>query len=360
MRNSFFLMTAVSILAVNALGGAPSARAEETAAVTSAEASVLNEDFHAPRRFELLGGVSFGRSSLSDPTVSGMSGSQLGLMLVGSLYHDSFVGDLGVGWGRNTMSGSYLNAIPATVSTQTGLLEVSPRYRIGERFQLGPVVQAAYGARSDFSVTTGTNGNLVTLTGGLKAVYELPAFDRHVRLTARGMTDLNVAGSNLLLLLAGVEFPLYGAKLGGIRPLDAPVVAKNDQVVVALPMRLVHFESNSARLDEASLKFVHNLGRLLAESGLTWISVGVEGHTDQWGTEDYNQDLSERRARSVSRALARGGVDSGRLTEAGFGKTRPLLQGRSKQASARNRRVELSFRGVSDPARLIELLKSLE
>jgi outer membrane protein OmpA-like peptidoglycan-associated protein len=68
----------------------------------------------------------------------------------------------------------------------------------------------------------------------------------------------------------------------------------------------------------------------------------IEGHTDSVGAEEYNLDLSKRRAASVKRYLVEvHGIDAGRLKDAGFGEERPI-QGMDP-AAAENRRVQ--FRG---------------
>jgi len=70
--------------------------------------------------------------------------------------------------------------------------------------------------------------------------------------------------------------------------------------------------------------------------------VVIEGHTDSVGTEQYNDELSQRRAQSVRRYLvATHGIDASRLQAQGFGKHQPL-PGRNPLA-AENRRVQ--FRG---------------
>jgi len=72
----------------------------------------------------------------------------------------------------------------------------------------------------------------------------------------------------------------------------------------------------------------------------------IEGHTDDVGTIESNQSLSERRAASVVAALVGLGVEVPRLESVGFGKSRPLAQGQSARDRAMNRRVE--FR-IVDP-----------
>ena len=71
--------------------------------------------------------------------------------------------------------------------------------------------------------------------------------------------------------------------------------------------------------------------------------MSVNGHTDDVGTEDYNQKLSERRAEVVHQYLLEAGVPAGIMTVAGWGKTKPRVEGTSDAARAKNRRVELGI-----------------
>jgi outer membrane protein OmpA-like peptidoglycan-associated protein len=71
-------------------------------------------------------------------------------------------------------------------------------------------------------------------------------------------------------------------------------------------------------------------------------SLSIEGHTDNVGSDSYNQDLSTRRAAAVKTALVRDfAVSPGRLSSAGFGERRPVEPNDTIAGRARNRRVEL-------------------
>jgi peptidoglycan-associated lipoprotein len=70
----------------------------------------------------------------------------------------------------------------------------------------------------------------------------------------------------------------------------------------------------------------------------------VEGHADDRGTEEYNLQLSNKRAASVKRYLVDLGVGGGSLETVGFGENRPAQQGASESAWAANRRVEFTKR----------------
>jgi outer membrane protein OmpA-like peptidoglycan-associated protein len=72
----------------------------------------------------------------------------------------------------------------------------------------------------------------------------------------------------------------------------------------------------------------------------------VVGHTDSTGTRDYNYNLSNRRAGSVSNYLASRGVDQNRLLVQGVGPDRPIASNDNEQGRASNRRVELQIVAV--------------
>ncbi len=69
-------------------------------------------------------------------------------------------------------------------------------------------------------------------------------------------------------------------------------------------------------------------------------AVTLEGHADERGTEEYNLQLSNRRAASVKRYLTDLGVPDNRLETVGYGETRPANTGSSEEAWGENRRVE--------------------
>ncbi len=69
----------------------------------------------------------------------------------------------------------------------------------------------------------------------------------------------------------------------------------------------------------------------------------VMGHTDNTGTDEYNQKLSENRAASVSRFLQQNGVISKRLTNKGFGENKPVSSNNTTSGRQQNRRVEIAI-----------------
>jgi OOP family OmpA-OmpF porin len=69
--------------------------------------------------------------------------------------------------------------------------------------------------------------------------------------------------------------------------------------------------------------------------------VNLAGHTDNVGSEAYNQALSERRVNSVRDYVVKKGVDSGRVAGQGFGESKPIADNKTAAGRAKNRRVEI-------------------
>ncbi|MEA3487481.1 MAG: OmpA family protein [Thermodesulfobacteriota bacterium] len=71
------------------------------------------------------------------------------------------------------------------------------------------------------------------------------------------------------------------------------------------------------------------------------VNVRFEGHTDNIGSEAYNQKLSENRARAVMNYFIEKGISADRLSTVGFGYTKPIADNGTSAGRARNRRAEL-------------------
>jgi len=67
----------------------------------------------------------------------------------------------------------------------------------------------------------------------------------------------------------------------------------------------------------------------------------LSGHTDNVGTDAYNQALSERRVASVKDYVVGKGVDGGRISGQGFGESKPIADNKTAEGRAKNRRVEI-------------------
>jgi outer membrane protein OmpA-like peptidoglycan-associated protein len=80
-------------------------------------------------------------------------------------------------------------------------------------------------------------------------------------------------------------------------------------------------------------------------SGHPGLRLEVEGHTDNVGGDDYNQQLSEQRGSSVRDYLTQNGIPEASVTTRGFGKTQPVASNDTSAGRQQNRRVELVVSG---------------
>ena len=80
-------------------------------------------------------------------------------------------------------------------------------------------------------------------------------------------------------------------------------------------------------------------------SGHPGLMLDVEGHTDNVGSEDYNQRLSEQRGSAVRDYLMQAGMPASSVTTRGFGETQPLASNDTASGRQQNRRVELVISG---------------
>jgi outer membrane protein OmpA-like peptidoglycan-associated protein len=69
----------------------------------------------------------------------------------------------------------------------------------------------------------------------------------------------------------------------------------------------------------------------------------IEGHTDDKGSDEYNQKLSERRAEEVGRTLASLNVKNNRIRQVGYGESMPVADNATEDGRAKNRRVEVAI-----------------
>jgi outer membrane protein OmpA-like peptidoglycan-associated protein len=128
-----------------------------------------------------------------------------------------------------------------------------------------------------------------------------------------------------------------------LQQLNAILQTRDSARGLIVNMSDVLFDTGSATLKPgAREKLAKISGILLAHPGLT---LQIEGHTDSVGGDDYNQQLSERRADSVRDYLAEAGVSASGMTAKGFGKTQPVASNDTAEGRQRNRRVELVVNG---------------
>ena len=173
-----------------------------------------------------------------------------------------------------------------------------------------------------------------------------------------------LAGAGVGALLGNRKGALIGAGVGAIAgagvgnyldeqkaQLDrdlagtgATVTNTGDAIMVNLPAG-VTFPGDSAAIQPEFFEPLSKVASTLTqyESSL----IDVIGHTDDTGSDSYNQDLSDRRAQAVSRYLQGRGVIEQRIIAYGRGEVQPVATNTTAEGRAANRRVELLITPVT-------------
>lgn len=98
------------------------------------------------------------------------------------------------------------------------------------------------------------------------------------------------------------------------------------------------FDSGKDKLNPYAVKMFEEIAKQYAQSGM---SVMIVGHTDADGSDKYNQQLSERRAKAIATLFQQNGVALDKIYYKGAGENEPIAQNDSDKGKAKNRRVEV-------------------
>jgi outer membrane protein OmpA-like peptidoglycan-associated protein len=101
----------------------------------------------------------------------------------------------------------------------------------------------------------------------------------------------------------------------------------------------VTFDYDSAAVRPGLYSEIDRISNVLIKYPKTVIL--VEGHTDSSGSENYNMDLSQRRADSVKNLIVQSGVSSARIETMPYGESMPIADNSTETGRAMNRRVEI-------------------
>ncbi len=113
-----------------------------------------------------------------------------------------------------------------------------------------------------------------------------------------------------------------------------------DNITLNMPGN-VTFATNSSDLSPAFFNVLTSVSKVLVEFDQTVVEVA--GHTDNTGSDAYNQSLSERRANSVAAYLRSQSIDGQRLLTLGVGEQRPVADNSTDSGRQTNRRVEITM-----------------
>jgi OOP family OmpA-OmpF porin len=116
--------------------------------------------------------------------------------------------------------------------------------------------------------------------------------------------------------------------------VEKPVMVERSQWVLVG----VNFEFNSSKVTPESYPILYGAVQYLNQH--PDIKVEIQGHTDNIGTDAYNQQLSERRATAVRDYLVAKGIDPKRLIVKGYGESVPIADNNTEEGRTLNRRIE--------------------
>jgi len=115
---------------------------------------------------------------------------------------------------------------------------------------------------------------------------------------------------------------------------EAASIRRDQDVLTATFKSDMFFDTNSSQLKPGAYNELNRITNVLNNYPQT--TIRVEGHTDARGSDQYNQQLSERRAMAVKNALAQQGVNPSRIEAVGYGESQPI-----SSSDAMNRRVNI-------------------
>ena len=122
-------------------------------------------------------------------------------------------------------------------------------------------------------------------------------------------------------------------------PDEAPprrVFVRQDRIEIT---ETIFFAVNRAEIRDVSQSLIDEIAQVILDNPRI-SRIEVQGHTDSDGSDEYNQQLSQRRAEAVVEALVQRDVERDRLIALGFGESEPIADNGTSAGKAKNRRVE--------------------
>ena len=120
-----------------------------------------------------------------------------------------------------------------------------------------------------------------------------------------------------------------------------PAIKEEVKKKVDYAAQNILFATGSYKLLASSNKGLNEVAKILQDN--PDLKLSIDGHTDNTGTPEKNQTLSENRANAVKNYLVSKGVAESRLTAAGHGQDQPIADNKTAAGRQKNRRVELKL-----------------
>ena len=158
-----------------------------------------------------------------------------------------------------------------------------------------------------------------------------------------------LTGSNILMNVSHPYYLLYSEnfqiekKYTELEPYLKNIALKRPEVGESFVLRNVFFDFDKSTLKKESEVELNKLvDYLTANKG---IKIEIGGHTDNQGSESYNERLSNDRAKAVYDYLVNKGINSNRMSYKGYGMSKPIATNDTEEGRALNRRTEFTIVG---------------
>lgn len=200
----------------------------------------------------------------------------------------------------------------------------------GERLELQQEGAFITGCLDSYEIRGTVSGSLARATG-----YD-PASDRSSAIVFVADDDGSIAAT------VSLDNGRFEARTALPPPRETTSLCESPMPLEAVcdaPLH-INFEADSAVIRSGSEAILSDIFRVLTESGVE--SATIEGHTSTEGTDEYNRDLSQRRATAVADALVALGFPADAFVTVGLGESDPIIFPEPDEAArAINRRVEI-------------------
>ncbi|MEI7594884.1 MAG: OmpA family protein [Bacteroidota bacterium] len=147
-----------------------------------------------------------------------------------------------------------------------------------------------------------------------------------------------VINADEILLEINKDFMLEKAATAeGKRKIDK----SEFEVGMSIRLKNIYYDYDKATLRPESVNELSKLISILEE--IPTMKIEIASHTDSNGSDEYNLDLSARRAKSVVDFLIANGIDKSRLTSRGYGETLPISTNSTNEGRQKNRRTDFKI-----------------
>ena len=158
-----------------------------------------------------------------------------------------------------------------------------------------------------------------------------------------------LTGSNILMNVTNPYYLLYSENFQieksytELEPYLKNIILKRPEVGETFVLRNVFFDFDKSTLKKESEVELNKLADYLTSN--KGIKIEIGGHTDNQGSESYNERLSNDRAKAVYEYLVNKGINSNRMTYKGYGMSKPIATNETEEGRALNRRTEFTITG---------------